>query len=955
MLPAALAAFAMLPAPENPPRAPLPNDYANSIKTRWLNKPVADQRLLDDAENLATWKLQNTGQAQGRMALSSERAVSGSNSIRLSSATTGDKPIPNSRFYGGAGLLRVVDREDWSAWNRLSFWVYPDLPGFRVVSLMLQFHNAGSEAVPDAYGKMGKNYLILQNQQWNRVNWEIANLPRDKVAGVEFTYLLQGNEPGAASAVSFDIDKLELEKVQADHFLGWNVSPGEIAFSHSGYQTGSPKSAIASGLDARQFELINVEAGIPVLAKAVAGVKTQIGAFQVLDFSEVRTPGTYVLRAGDRTTRPFRIGGDVWKSSIFKAINFFYAQRCGYAVPGVHDVCHRDWMLVHGDKKLPVNGGWHDAGDLSQSFGNTADSAHAMFSLAERLQARGEEPELLEKLVEEARWGLDWVLNKAFDDGYRPGFCTLDRWTNGILGDVDDMVCQASNNPSSNLAAAATEALAARVLKARDPILAGYALKRAVQDWSFAMKSLEAPQRAMGTELAGRVILAGLDLWQATGDRRYADKSLELGRLIVESQQRAVLPELTYPLTGFLYTGPDKKRVLRYSHASSEAAPLVALTRLCELFPNHPDWIRWYAAVTLYSEYFQKPMAQFTQPYGMLANSIFHDEEYKEVRGGGRGATPEAFREQVLNGVQVGAHHYVRLFPVWFEFRGNHGTVLSQTKGLSAAAHLRGDFALTSLAQQQLQWAVGRNPFVQSTMWGEGYDYPPQYTAMSGDIVGALPVGIQSRGNTDLPYWPAENCHNWKEVWVVPVARWIWLMRDLSGPALVAGHVAEDVREPVVFRELRTGAIIRLDPDPATFSFRGMLPEGEYEVSSNKSKRLVTLLPGGTHALDFRPTRHLDLRLAGQTTADGRVSLKVTLGGSGRHSLAVRTDNLALSRPERQFDLQPGAAQTVVFEGTLADRNAPWVAVLVPDNDLTQRKEATGATRTAAAAGMSLP
>ncbi|MGE5569566.1 MAG: glycoside hydrolase family 9 protein [Rhodospirillales bacterium] len=926
---------------------PIPNDYTASIKTRWLNKPVLERRLLDDAEDLSTWKLQNSGQAKGEMTLTKERAMSGSSSVRLTSRTTGDTPIPTTRFYGGTSATRVVAGEDWSAWNRLSFWVYPDLPGFRVVSLMLLFHNDGTEKVPDVYGKMGRNYLILQNQQWNRVNWEIANLPRDKVTAIDFTYLLQGNEPGAASTVTFDIDGLELEKVEADHYLGWNVAPGEISFSHSGYQTGSPKSAIASDLKARRFDLINVETGIPVLSKAVSEVKTQIGAFQVMDFSECRTPGTYIIRAGDRTTRPFRIGGDVWKSSIWKAINFFYAERCGYAIPGVHDICHRDWMLLHGEKKMVVNGGWHDAGDLSQSLVNTADAAYAMFSLAERLQIRNEDPALLDRLIEEAKWGLDWLIKTSFDDGARPGFCQLDRWTNGIIGDVDDVICNASNSAGSNFSAAAAEAIAARVLKASDPVLAGYALKAAVRDWDFGMKFLESSQRAPATDLLGRAVIAGLDLWQATGDRKYADKSLEFARTIVASQQRSFLPELTYPLTGYFYTGPDRKRILRYSHNSSEAAPLVALTRLCELFPDHPDWMKWYSAVTLYSDYFQKAMAQFTQPYGMLANSIYHDEEYKEARGGGRGATPEAFREQVLNGVKVGPHHYVRLFPVWFEFRGNHGTILSQAKGISAAAHLRGSFELNALAQQQLQWVLGRNPFVQSTMWGEGYDYPPQYTAMSGDIVGALPVGIQSRGNTDLPYWPAENCHNWKEVWVVPVARWFWLMRDLAGPALVSGSVAGDsAREPVTFREVTTGAITRLDPDPATFSFRGMLPEGEYEVTGSGTKKRVTLLPGGTYSLDLRTGQSIDLRIEGQTTAGGGVSIKTAIEGSGRHTVAVRADNLVLSQPERQFDLKPGIVQTVVWEGKMSDPNAPWVAVFVPNNDLSQRREATGAART---------
>lgn len=29
-----------------------------------------------------------------------------------------------------------------------------------------------------------------------------------------------------------------------------------------------------------------------------------------------------------------------------------------------------------------------------------------------------------------------------------------------------------------------------------------------------------------------------------------------------------------------------------------------------------------------------------------------------------------------------------------------------------------------------------------------------------------------------MPYWPAQNCYNYKEVWVHPSSRWLWLMDD---------------------------------------------------------------------------------------------------------------------------------------------------------------------------------
>ena len=603
-----LALATVLAAAESPSRMPIPNNYQDSILTKWLAKPVLASKLLDDAESLDTWKLSNVDQAKGQMTLSTDRKISGGAALRLRCPMVGEAPAAG-RYYGTASARRVVSAEDWSAWNRLSFWVYADLPGVRVVSLVVTFHNEGKEPVPDSYNKMGVNYVLLKNHEWNHIVWEIANLTRDKVTGLDFSYRMQGHEPGAGDIATFDIDKLELQQVNADHYEGWNVAPGAISFSHSGYQTGSPKSAIASDLSAAQFELIDTRTGRAVLSKNVAEVNSQIGRFQVMDFSEVRDPGTYFVRAGNRSTRPFPIGDDIWKSSLWKAINFFYAERCGYTVPGVHDACHRDWMLKHGEKQLVVNGGWHDAGDLSQSLSNTAEAAYSMFSLAERMQAAHEDPELLNRLLDEAKWGLDWLLKVTFHDGFRPGFSQMDRWTDGVIGNLDDVSARATNNPAQNLAAAATEALAARVLKQSDPILAGYSLKQAGEDWGFAIAGMAAATRGGVTEISGHAILAGLDLWQATGDRKYADQAIALSKNVTDSQQRSFLPGLTTPLTGFFYTAPDKARILRYQHLSHEEAPTVALVRLCELFPDDPNWMTWYSAVTLYTEYFQKPMA----------------------------------------------------------------------------------------------------------------------------------------------------------------------------------------------------------------------------------------------------------------------------------------------------------------------------------------------------------
>jgi hypothetical protein len=118
---------------------------------------------------------------------------------------------------------------------------------------------------------------------------------------------------------------------------------------------------------------------------------------------------------------------------------------------------------------------------------------------------------------------------------------------------------------------------------------------------------------------------------------------------------------------------------------------------------------------------------------------------------------------------------------VWFARRGNYGVLLSQAKALATAGRVLGDSAALDLAHRQAQWIVGRNPFVQSTMYGEGYDWAQQYSVSSGDFVGSLPVGMQSRGDSDLPYWPSQNMYVYKEVWVHSTSRWLWLVADLLG------------------------------------------------------------------------------------------------------------------------------------------------------------------------------
>ena len=898
------------------PSMPLPIAEADTANYRWLSKPVLESRLLDDMEQSNHW----SHHGQGEMTLSNERAKDGKQSVRLRSPTKTDQPSKVvGRPFGEAVVRRDFAGEDWSRFNRLSFWVYPRLPGFEVISMLVKLHNEGAEKVPDNYGREGLNYFLLKPDQWNQVVWEIPHLARDRVTAVDFIYRLQGNEPDATSVVQFDLDQLELQRVEADPYEGWAVAPGRIAYSHSGYSSGASKTAIGSKLPAREFKLVDTKTRKAVLTKEYKVVKSSLGEFQALDFSEILQPGVYFLQAGEVKTAPFEIGDDVWRNSIWKTINFFFCQRCGARIAGIHGVCHRDWQARHLGRNIFLNGGWHDAGDLSQGLANTAEGAYAMFDLAQRLH--DEDPALSARLIQEARWGLAWVHKTRFGDGARVAWATMDYWTDGKLGTSDDTLGEVADSAFDNFLAATTEALAARLLKESDSRLADKSLKLAREDWRFATEKLKNPD----VELASAGALASLELFKATEEMVYASKAFELADVIVRSQQRQPT-DWSVPLTGFFYTDPSRNHILHYSHRGHDQGPIVALAGLCGTFPEHADWMTWYSAVVLHSEYL-RIIGQFTEPYGMLPASVYSLDESNDA----------AFREQVLNGVKLDENHYLRLFPVWFDFRGNSGVLLSQTKALSAAARLRGSVDLADLVQRQLQWHVGRNPYCQSLMYGEGHDYAPQYTAMSGDMVGSLPVGIQTRGNRDLPYWPAANCYNYKEVWVHPAGRWLWIMRDAAGPALVSGLVEPKILSSVEFEELKTHQRFVVRPDKKTGRFAVRLPTGQYVARSGEREKVVTLLPGEQYQVDLRGL--FDFAVGSETTADDVVTITVKAQLEGPHRFALRTHNLSVTEPEQRVELRFGQSKTLKWHAKKVSRKEPWVAVVVPDGHLAERKE----------------
>lgn len=954
--------IAFAQSPESKSRLPLKEEFVNSLRYVWLNKKVHKSRIIHDMETLSNW----SGTGIGQVEITNDRFIEGASSLRFKTCLRDEERL-KSRPGGGlmgesAASLDFSQPQDWSDYNRISVWIYVHPSDVVAHPLYLRFTclDAPSSITDPKYATVIQGLTI---GQWNYALWEIPNLKRDKVTGFKIAKLLTGHDSKENGYVTYDIDRLELQQVDAEKYEGWEVAPGKIAYNHVGYKPNHSKTAFASDLAAPLFQVRDAYSGKVVLTRPVDSVSNDHGEFQILDFSEVHEPGKYFLWAGESTSRPFLISDTLWLEPIRKTLNFYYSQRCGFDVPGIHPACHKDVQGIHDGIKKFINGGWHDAGDLSQGSFRTGMSVYSMLQIKRQLEDCNLDPSLRERVLEEALWGLEWLLKTRFNDGYRITWSSMGMYTDNIIGTLDDVTKEAQNNPWENFISSGVESLARLELNKIKPDLSMQCLEAAREDWEAAVNMqpqwLDKGEVVLtgdgiidnkipfshrwfsgGTYLTlSWGIISSIHLYEATEQSRYADKAIEYGRLLINCQQQEFIDHV--PLTGFFYTSPGKLAIVNHRHAGFEESPLLALKALCDAFPNHEDWMEWYAAATLHSEYFLKRGSQYTAPYNILPNAVFRKSDILDVSDEN---LREAMLRQFNEGTRLTDEYHLRIFPVWTTstHHGNTAVHLSQTLALVAASQIQNNFSLENLAATQMQWVFGGNPFSQSFMYGEGYDYPPLYAYNPGDIVGSLPVGVDCVRN-DQPFWSASNHSTFKEIWIVPVNRFLWNTLYLTMPARVHGEIANSESRSIVFSNRMTSEQINIEAD-SLGKFQALLPAGEYEIRFGSAVRNLTLLSGMSYNLALNPERNIKF-IAGIKSRDQEkklVQIQVIAEGKGRHDLSIRTFNGEASDHEKEINLKAGEKAELNWDVLITNPRIPWVAVIIPDGDHVWKQTLTG-------------
>jgi hypothetical protein len=780
------------------PAYPLSIPEQNSLMAKWEKKPVLESRLIDNLEQDSKWRVTSIG----KMSYTLDRAKDGKRSLRFSTSIRdtaylnlpGNKTKWGSQYFnlgGQAGSssvqLRFETPQDWSKYNRVSFWVYVHPTSLPRHNINLGISNEGT---PSGILTSARTSYCndMKPGQWNHIMFEMPHLPRNKVTQFSLTRELTGNNPGEDEIVTYDIDKIELQRVVADQYEGWALSPEKFSFSHVGYRPNDAKIAMVGSGGADKFQLINQQNAV-VFSGNVKAIETKNGPFNQLNFSDFKKAGVYRIRTGKLVSNPFPIKGDVWLDPVFKAMNFYFCQRCGYDVPGLHKACHMDWQGFRGDVKKVVNGGYHDAGDLSQGIWRTAMATFAMENNLDELKKHKNTGEVTDRMHGEIAWGLQYLLKTRFGDGFHIHWCRMRMFTDNIIGTVDDVVVAAENLAWENFLAAAVEARAAILFQKSNPELARQAREAALDDWKAGVAARIVWDQASYEE-ASWGATASLLLAKMTGEAKYKEQAAEFGNLLVKCQEQKFVNGI--PITGYFYSNTSRRHVIHNKHTAFEEASMIALAMLCKELPKNENWISWYSSAVLYSEYFMKRGSQVSAPYNMVPNSVWAKAEIMADRDEKR---REITLQQYNDGTKLNEEYALRTFPIWNDnlFHGNTNVMLSGTWALAEASKLRNDAEGMKLVGKQLEWNMGANPFGQSLMYGSGYDFAPQFVYCLKDIVGALPVGMDSRSG-DAPFWPATVSATFKEIWMEPVNRFMGAVSVYSSQDQAKQQSAKNIK-----------------------------------------------------------------------------------------------------------------------------------------------------------------
>lgn len=503
----------------------------------------------------------------------------------------------------------------------------------------------------------------------------------------------------------------------------------KVLVNQVGYDLGRPKSAViatnfvtADGGPAR-VEILDAENKKrgEISATCSGRIFGQNHAdwgwyFWRADFSSFDREGNYKLKAtvgkGEGTSFPFAIGKDlIFSKCAPMDVDFFFVQRCGFAVPGWHDACHMDDAKMPDGSHRDLTGGWHSAGDYNKlpwEYGDGAATyalANAMRLGKDVLSSHDRDHDGIPDALDEALWGAKFLskiqipetgglLGDIWQGPNKQAFFQWlppDRHTDNKIGTPDDPIVA---SPTGNTPLAIAGLVLAGRLSADGGQDQGH-VNRAVSLLNYCKKQ-------PGREADPHVLLGAIELVRAgqVTEREFARKC---ATAIIEQSESA----------GRIKGG----------YSDSGDVPCAALAEFALAFPDDPLAPRIKSLLAKQLEFF---LAEPDNPFGVAREKPGPDGYFFEP-------------------TSVYGQNFLYSSRAW---------------GAISIYRVTGDRRALVYAVDQLDWLLGKNPYNLCMMEGLGSLNPPRYHHRydsipgheRGAVPGTIPNGfVRDIGGYDRP------------------------------------------------------------------------------------------------------------------------------------------------------------------------------------------------------------
>jgi hypothetical protein len=505
----------------------------------------------------------------------------------------------------------------------------------------------------------------------------------------------------------------------------------DVTVNQIGFAPEASKKCVLKAPGPERFEVIRTNDQKVVFSGPLVASNGDFGGFLVGDFSSVKEVDTYYIKAGQSRSYPLRISREVYGDAIGTIVGYFALQRCGPSETGYLAPCHcDDAVRLDNGKHQDTTGGWHDASDLRKWVGATI---HGMIGLAQVYDLTPDES-MRRRILEELRWGNRYFLNMQEPAGYVMSHVGGDalrhgdenRWTDNlvgpeggepntidpapggstskitIVGHKDDRVIQ--TRPLDRLGQykfVIAEAMTARLAKPSDPPYSDKCLQAAQRCYDWC--ATRWPEQAADT--LGGALSAAVELYRSTGQEKFKKEAIAAAARLAPLQVTEPL-DAKEPVRGFYRRTASSPEL--YRDISNGCWYLLGLCGLVELFPDHAEADNWRKAIRLYTVDYLAAVSK-RNSFGLVPYGFFAQAD----PGGNR---------------KIGSYWYRYFMPPgsnWWV--GVNANIASAGVGLVRASKILHDPSLRSVAQSQLDWILGGNPFYAAPWWGIGYNHPPAF------------------------------------------------------------------------------------------------------------------------------------------------------------------------------------------------------------------------------------